>query len=333
VAILTKLELADVAALAREFGIDAARWLPIEAGSVNTNGRVESHDGKSYFLRVYEEQTEVTARHEAALLRALAAAGVPTPVPLPRKGGSGFIAAFADKPVAMFPFVAGRSACQKTVTEERARLVGAALARVHDAGAAILDGPLGAHVGVGRFERRDLLGRLGGLEGLRLAPDVKAAQAQLTDALESLDTTPTDRGPIGFIHGDLFRDNVLFDHDGGTVLLDFESASRGPVAFDLAVTILAWCFGDDLDLALAASLVAGYQTARALHPQCRAALFDEALFACIRFATTRITDFELRPAGSGTFKDFRRWLARERALRAIGRAGLERALFGHASSR
>ncbi len=327
-AILTELALEDAALLAREFGITATRWMPIEAGSVNTNGRLESEDGKSYFLRVYEEQTASTARHEASLLRALAAAGVPTPVPLPRADGSGFIAVLGDKPVAMFPFVAGRSVCQKTVGAEQVRRVGEALARVHEAGAGILAGPLGGDVGPGRFERRDLLGRLGGLEGLRLAPDVKAAQLQLMNALESLERNPTERGPIGFIHGDLFRDNVLFDEGGETVLLDFESASRGPIAFDLSVTILAWCFGDDLDLGLAAALVAGYRSVRDLHPRSRAALHGEALFACIRFATTRITDFELRPPGSGVYKDFRRWLERRAALLELGSAGFDAVLFG-----
>jgi homoserine kinase type II len=330
VAILTKLSEGDVVRIAHEFGVVAARWTPIAAGSVNTNGRVETMDHKSYFLRVYEEQTEATARHEAALLLALADAGVPTPVPLRRSDGAGFIVPFGEKPVAMFPFIPGRSSCQKTVTVERAWLVGGALARVHDAGDAILAAPAGAHLGEGRFGRGALLGRLAGLHGLRLSADVQEAQTHLLAALERLEREPTEAGPRGLIHGDLFRDNVLFGDDERITLLDFESASRGPIAFDLAVTLLAWCFGDDLDLGLAAAMVGGYLAVRPLHPLARAALFDECLFACFRFATTRITDFELRPAGSGAYKDFRRWLDRERALRALGSTQLERALFGHA---
>ncbi len=51
----------------------------------------------------------------------------------------------------------------------------------------------------------------------------------------------------GLIHGDLFRDNVLWREGEISALLDFESASRGSRPFDLMVTILAWCFGDSLD--------------------------------------------------------------------------------------
>lgn len=345
-AILTRLSPDDAAGLAREFGVLATRFTPIEAGSVNTNGRIETGDGKTYFLRVYEEQTETTAVHEADLLRALAAADVPTPVPLPRIDGLGYIAAFQGKPVAVFPFVPGRISCQKSVTEDRARAVGGALARVHDAGANILASDLGRHVGEGRFGRSALLARLAGLQGAKLDDDVARARDRLTDLLEP--ESSRDRGEIGFIHGDLFRDNVLFGPvvfddplfdealhapAGSVTLLDFESASRGPIAFDLAVTLLAWCFGDTLDLALGAAMVGGYLAVRGLDQRTRAALHDEALFACARFATTRITDFELRPPGSGVYKDFRRWLAREQALRTLGPSGLETALFGHALPR
>ena len=51
--------------------------------------------------------------------------------------------------------------------------------------------------------------------------------------------------PLGLIHGDLFIDNVLF-HDGSlTALLDFEQASWGRLAYDLAVSVLAFGFGGD----------------------------------------------------------------------------------------
>ena len=46
--------------------------------------------------------------------------------------------------------------------------------------------------------------------------------------------------------------------------------------------------------------------------------YDETRFAAMRFATTRITDFELRP-WLGSYRDFRRYLRRLAALDTMGK--------------
>jgi homoserine kinase type II len=130
--------------------------------------------------------------------------------------------------------------------------------------------------------------------------------------------------PLGICHGDLFRDNVLWEAAAASsssgppsiaALLDFESVSWGGLAYDLMVTTLAWCFLDALDHERAAALFQGYQALRPLGARELAALPVEGAFACLRFATTRITDFEQRAAaGAAPARDFRRFLARLAAL-------------------
>ena len=66
------------------------------------------------------------------------------------------------------------------------------------------------------------------------------------------------------LHGDLFRDNVLWRGGRIAALIDFESAARESYAFDLMVTILAWCTGDGLDPALARAMCEGYASVRPL---------------------------------------------------------------------
>ncbi len=54
--------------------------------------------------------------------------------------------------------------------------------------------------------------------------------------------------PKGVIHGDLFRDNALFNEYGLTGVVDFHHAAFGFKLFDVAVAINDWCrSGDALD--------------------------------------------------------------------------------------
>ncbi|AUX19998.1 serine kinase [Sorangium cellulosum] len=335
-AILTPLSLADARRVGALYGLEIADVRGLLAGSVNSNYALTLADGRGrVFLRVYEEQRHEAAAREARMLEHLAAGGVATPQPLRRRDGASeadgaaFIAEHAGKPVALFPWVAGDSLCQARVTPDAARRVGSALARVHLVGASFE----GANAS--RFDLDNLDQRLRGLRALRHAgadaaspaaaftPEVAAAVDELALRLERIRAAaPRAPGPQTLIHGDLFRDNVLWQDGEISALLDFESASRGSAAFDLAVTMLAWCFGDDLDPALAAALAAGYTSVRPLSPEERDRLFHESVVAALRFSITRITDFELRPKGSGVYKDFRRFLARQRTLERLGPGGL-----------
>ena len=71
------------------------------------------------------------------------------------------------------------------------------------------------------------------------------ARRQLADAIDRV-ASLLDRGdvkalPRGLIHGDLFRDNVLFNERGLTGVLDFHHASHGFRIYDLAVAANDWC--------------------------------------------------------------------------------------------
>jgi len=72
--------------------------------------------------------------------------------------------------------------------------------------------------------------------------------------------------PVGVIHGDLFRDNVLFIDNEVSALLDFYSASSGFLLLDIAITVNDWCVNKEsvLDGIKAEALLSAYQTVRAL---------------------------------------------------------------------
>jgi homoserine kinase type II len=324
-AILTPLSLISAQRLGGLYGLNVIGVTGLLAGSVNSSFDLELMGGQRAFLRIYEEQSHEGAAREARLLEHLSTRGVPTPRPLARtdrilEGAPvpAFVAEHKGKAVAVFPWVDGEPLCQRRVTPEKARRVGEALARVHLAGASF-EGTRAS-----RFDADALEARLANLPWATLDADVRAAATELRQTLA--ERRPRAPESQGVIHGDLFRDNVLWQGDSISALIDFESASRGSAAFDLCVTMLAWCYGDDLDHELMGALGRGYMSVRPLSSEDRAHLFDEAIFAATRFAITRITDYELRPRGLGVFKDYRRFLARKRTIERLGPEGLLTAL-------
>jgi homoserine kinase type II len=305
-ALLTTLALDEARELARPYGVELLSLEPLALGSVNSNFRARTRDGRVLFARLYEEQGPAGAAAEVALLAGLARAGVPVPEALPLEGP---LPAHREKPFVVFPWIEGDIRCLRGVRAEDARAVGEALARVHLASDEV------GRLGHGRFRPEDLLSRLERVErhGARpsLTPDLE--RIRLLYARLSL---VRDGGlPSGVVHGDLFRDNVLFRDGRIAALLDFESAFHGPFVYDLLVTLAAWCFRDAFELDLARSMVAGYDATRPLTAPERRAVRVEGALACLRFAVSRITDFELRtPEGGVPGRDYRRFLARLEAI-------------------
>jgi homoserine kinase type II len=202
------------------------------------------------------------------------------------------------------------------------RRVGAALGELHLAGR---DLPAAK----GRFEPRDLERRLDRIAAAPF-PEIARESAPLREKLGSWAARRDPTLPLGLVHGDLFRDNVLWaSRDEGAeicALLDFESASLGVLAYDLMVAVLAWSFRDALDLSVARAILAGYHAVRPLEPAERRGLLAEGCLAAIRFTITRLTDAELRAAELGvpprSDKDWRRFAKRLVALEELGERGL-----------
>ena len=308
----TPLEALDLTAVAAAFGLPPIRnALPLWAGTINSNFRVETDDAV-YFLRVNEGKREDEVAYEAAVVAHLAAAGVPTPRPV--AAGDRPFARTGGRLLTLFPWVAGEHRQGAALDPAGTAAVGAALARIHRA-------PPFPERRDSRYSFTNILTRFQSVEEY-MPPEERAELAAALAALAGRAPLPS-----GIIHGDLFPDNVLFAGDRLAALLDFEQASDGAFAYDLAVTLLAFTFDDDFVAARARALVGGYVAERPLLSVERAGLWDEARFAAVRFTVTRLTDVEHNPAASAELrraKDYRRFLARLRRLDELGPDGLAR---------
>jgi homoserine kinase type II len=303
-----RLEADDVRAILQSFGqppIAAYRaHRPIAVGTINTNLRVETESGL-WFLRINEGKSLDDVGREAAIVAHLAERGVPTPPPLRSPAGQPFVL-WRDQIVSLFPWVPGRTLARDEVTPAQAAAVGSALAQLHGVGADFSDRR------PGRYEPEEIGRRLAQIIALS-RPELAAAVAVLGPELARLSTERASDLPTGLIHGDLFIDNVLYTDDGRlAALIDFEQASWGRLAYDLAVTVLAFGFGrDDFRPELVRALLDAYTAARPPTDTERAAFPAELRFAACRFAITRITDVHLKQGtGAAPGKRYQRYLDR-----------------------
>jgi homoserine kinase type II len=309
---------------------------PVEKGTVNSNFRVDT-DGGAVFLRVNEGKRESDVRYEGALLWHLGARRFPTPQPLRTATGEPYSAVAiggARRFVTVFPWTAGRELGDDEFDQPHAAALGEALARLHLAAA---DFP-GRRAGIYTFER--IVERVDGFRS-RAAdlPEIASVLPILDEEIAFLRRArraepSVAQPPSGTIHGDLFPDNVLWQGDALAAVLDFEQASLGRYIYDLAVTLLAWCWrrpSEDRGAiveSLAWALCAGYQRVRPLDLGERDLLWAEARLAAFRFTVTRITDVYLPSLGAAApsprpGKDFRDYLARLLHLREAGPSAVD----------
>jgi homoserine kinase type II len=241
----------------------------------------------------------------------LAARGAPVLVPI-QAAGRGYHV-HRGRFVSAFTWVDGGHRAPHQVTPDDARAVGAALAKLHEAGNDFA-GPRRA----GIYTWPHIRARYGGFRGsgdpaLARAVEILADEFEWLDARAQADARAAAR--TGVIHGDLFRDNVLWDDRGLRAILDFEQASAGSLVYDLAVALNDWAWDAGPRADVARALVAGYAAVRPLDAAERIALPIEVRAAAVRFTVTRITDVFLARVMNPE-KDFRAYLARVEKWRA-----------------
>jgi homoserine kinase type II len=164
----------------------------------------------------------------------------------------------------------------------------------------------------GRFRIPDLRVRLERIAEA-VDPSLRALVPEIRTRLDRAERERDPHLPGGIIHSDLFATTSSGKGSpGGPARL--RSACAGSFAYDLMVTVLAWCYGDDFDERLVRAMSEGYATKRPLTSAEIAALGTEARIGALRFTITRITDYTMRRGlGERVMKDFRRfWLRHER---------------------
>jgi len=305
-AVYTRVSDADLTRFLTAYALGEAHSLvPIAEGVENSNYKLETAAGR-YMLTLYERRVDPSELPWfLGLMEHLSGRGITCPQPVHGRDGES-LRTLCGRPACITTFLPGR--WPRRVSLGQCTAVGEALARLHRAGAGYA--PVRANA-LGPASWQPLLARCGGAADT-VAPGLRA---ELAAALAHVLAVWPHGLPRGHIHADLFPDNVFFEGERLTGIIDFYFAATDLLAYDLAVCLNAWCFGDDLHPCPARThaLLAGYERVRSLDPAERAALPVLCQGAALRFLLTRLYDWLNTPADAlVTRKDPLAYLARLR---------------------
>ena len=230
----------------------------IAAGVENSNFFVTTTEGR-YVLTIFEKIPRKDLDFYMGLMSHLHANGVACAAPLATNDGI-VIREIKGKPAALVSRLSGNDIAHPTPKDCRA--VGVALARMHEAARSFaIAMPNWRGLAWWQGYATELTPHLSSAENAQIAAEI--AHQQDFDRLDL---------PRGVIHGDLFRDNILWD-DHGThhtpQMIDFYFACNEKLIFDVAVTVSDWCLDFSvypaarLHAANARALLAGYAGGRA----------------------------------------------------------------------
>ena len=103
--------------------------------------------------------------------------------------------------------------------------------------------------------------------------------------------------PTAIIHADLFIDNILFIKNKISGIIDFYFSCNDFIAYELALTINAWCFNDDLTFNYKNynSLMMGFENISSLNIEEKASMNVLLRGAAVRILVTRLHDKIFHP--------------------------------------
>lgn len=290
-AVYTEVNDEELEAFIADYGVgELLSFKGIAEGVENTNYIVHTSTGP-FILTLYEKRV---ARDDLpfflGLMQHLSQHGVPCPLPVANAQGE-MLGELAGRAAALVTFLEGF--WMRRPKADHCVQVGKALAQLHMAGRdfalrrANALGPSGWQPLFDRFRAR----------ADEIAPGLEHI---IVDELQAVRAGwPADL-PSGVIHADLFPDNVFFIHDELSGLIDFYFACNDYFAYDLAISLNAWCFEKDFQFNLTKSraLIRGYESVRPLNAAEKAALPMLARGAALRFLLTRAYDWLNTPAGA-----------------------------------
>ncbi|RYY78615.1 MAG: homoserine kinase [Moraxellaceae bacterium] len=228
--VYTTVILSEIQHLAQAYSFQITGLTPIQAGIENTNYFVNTDSGQQLVLTIFEEMNLIAIHELIPLLTYLKQQELPVAAPLADHTGQ-VIHFIHNKPAQLAPRLTGQPPMQPTLQQVSA--MASTLAQLH---VTLHSYPLHRDNNHGQIwwqhTRDELLPSLS-------QPDQALLQQVFTRFAVVQQQYP-DR-PGGLIHGDLFRDNTLFDSEQLSGLLDFSELAYDELLLDIAICLNDFC--------------------------------------------------------------------------------------------
>ncbi len=275
----TKLNIKELTGLLENYDLGPLEdHAPLSGGQANSSYKLFTPKGQ-FTLSVCDEKTEEEIIVLTRVLTFLADQSFPATRLVRTKTGSSSIS-YKDKPVYIKEFLDGEVCPDLNCT--MLIQVGNAMARLHQ-----LSAPKGLPAafpyGLDHFDE---------VLDTNITHPFKNWLAEKKDFLDqNLDRSMAR----GFIHGDVFWDNLLFNKGALTAVLDFEEACQYFLLYDLGMAAVGCCSKDGaFDPEKINGLLAGYQEIRPLSAVEKEQFKPFLIYAATAAAFWRFRQYNLR---------------------------------------
>jgi len=279
----TKLQKSEAQEILKLYGKgDVTNFRALSLGISNSNYDVKTSKGR-FLLKVSNDKDHLSLSKEQEILHRLKEEGFPFSLVPFTTNKNELVYEYKDFSGVLYPFVDG---IPPGPSDQTCFEIGKGLATLHKIKK--IEG-LRPHEEVG-FGENEILAFVNSPD----CPDdfKEAFQNIFPDNLEDYNENLWE---TGLIHGDLYYDNTLFDHNQLAYLLDFEQAGIGPLILDIGISMSGTCLEKGRVLPeLVASYLDGYESVRPLQGAEIEHLTDAILIGLFSIALWRIKRFKLK---------------------------------------
>ena len=286
-AVYTKLSETDLKEFFSKYSVGKVqKHEEIKEGIENTNYFIQTEKGK-FILTLYEKRVdEKDLPFFIGLMRNLFDKKFPSPEPIINKNGN-YISEISNKKAAVVSFLDGKA--KKVLDPLDCYEVGVYSAKLHSITKNLISKRVNK-LSVNSW--KDIYNKV--------KKDCSKIHPNLSNIIEkNLNEIETDwpkNIPSGIIHADLFPDNIFFNKNKLSGIIDFYFSCNDYYAFEIAICLNALCFeGKNENLSFnvtkAKKFIDGYTSVRNLNDDEKKSLKILCKGAAIRFLLTRVFDY------------------------------------------
>ena len=289
-AVYTKIINKDIRLINSKFNIDEIKsFHGIKKGIENTNYLLKTKKEK-FILTIFEKRVSYKEiPFFMKLMDDLNQSKISCPKPLKDKNGN-YLIKLKNKTACVVTFLKGKD--KQTLNIDNCYQVGKVISQMHS------------------ITKKFNLSRKNSMGIKNLNPLLKSIKFKsnknsnldkfLTQNLSNIKKNWPSKLPNGIIHGDLFIDNIFFNKDKLSGVIDFYFAANDFFMYEIAICINALCFDRKnnkfkINKQKVKNLIKGYESVRKITIKEKKSLNILCRGAAIRYLLTRLYDYSNTP--------------------------------------